>query len=38
MRQIFALLSLLLWAGVAAAVEQDEVLSDPVLENRARLI
>ena len=38
MRQIFALLSLLLWAGVAAAVEPDEVLSDPVLENRARLI
>ena len=38
MRQIFALLSLLLWAGVASAVEPDEVLSDPVLENRARLI
>ena len=38
MRQFFALLSLLFWAGVALAVEPDEVLSDPVLENRARLI
>ena len=38
MRQFFALLSFLFWAGVASAVEPDEVLSDPVLENRARLI
>lgn len=38
MRQFFALLSFLFWAGVALAVEPDEVLSDPVLENRARLI
>jgi len=38
MRQVFVLLSLLLWAGTASAVEPDEVLSDPVLENRARLI
>ena len=38
MRRFFALLSLLFWAGVASAVEPDEVLSDPVLENRARLI
>ena len=38
MRRFFALLSLLFWAGFASAVEPDEVLSDPVLENRARLI
>ncbi|MDT2031268.1 cytochrome c-type biogenesis protein [Planktomarina sp.] len=38
MRRFFALLSLLFWAGAASAVEPDEVLSDPVLENRARLI
>ena len=38
MRQVFAIVFLLLWAGVAPAVEPDEVLSDPVMENRARLI
>ena len=38
MRQVFAIVFLLLWAGVASVVEPDEVLSDPVMENRARLI
>ena len=38
MRQVFAVMLLIVWAGVSAAVEQDEILSDPTLEDRARLI
>jgi cytochrome c-type biogenesis protein CcmH len=38
MRQVFAVMLLIVWAGVSAAVEPDEILSDPILEDRARLI
>ena len=38
MRLGLVLVSLIVWAGVSAAVEPDEVLSDPILEDRARLI
>jgi hypothetical protein len=30
MRQVFAFMFLIVWAGVSAAVEPDEILSDPI--------
>jgi cytochrome c-type biogenesis protein CcmH len=38
MRFVFALMAALLFGGAALAVQPDEVLKDPVLENRAREI
>ncbi len=38
MKQALLVMLLLVWAGIAQAVEPGEVLSDPVLEDRARSI
>ena len=38
MKQALLVILLLVWAGIAQAVEPGEVLSDPVLEDRARSI
>ena len=38
MKQALLVMLLLVWAGIAQAVEPGEVLSDPVLEGRARSI
>ena len=38
MKQALLVMLLLVWAGIAQAVEPGEILSDPVLEDRARSI
>ena len=38
MKQALLVILLLVWAGIAQAVEPGEILSDPVLEDRARSI
>jgi cytochrome c-type biogenesis protein CcmH len=38
MKQALWVMLLLVWAGIAQAVEPGEILSDPVLEDRARSI